>query len=97
MDSNEKSAVLECSHCGDVAIESADGLFGEDDGDACLSCGMPGRVSVEEDESDYDEGDRIGTASWLTDDGEDSYCTRPDCEECREAGRPEALVHVLSS
>jgi hypothetical protein len=41
---------LECSHCGDAAIESATGLFAEGDTDRCTSCGISGHITVEEDE-----------------------------------------------
>ena len=45
---------LECAVCGGAAIYREDGLFAEDEGDACMTCGHPGHVSVEED----------GTAWW---------------------------------
>ena len=32
---------LECDHCGGAAVYADDnGMFQEDSGDACLSCGM---------------------------------------------------------
>ena len=66
---------LECGHCGGVAIESADGLFGEDDADACASCGMPGHVSIDEDTG----------ASWTHhDEDDDVYCNKTDCWDCDE-------------
>lgn len=40
------SITLECPCCGDIGVESNDGLF--QDGQP-LTCGCPGWVSVEED------------------------------------------------
>jgi hypothetical protein len=68
---------LECDHCGDVAIESATGLFGDGDGEACLSCGMPGCVSID-DAGDIEDN----VAYWRCDD--EARCTLADCSECRE-------------
>lgn len=35
---------LDCGHCGGVAIESEDGMFGDGDGNACATCGLTGHV-----------------------------------------------------
>ena len=66
---------LDCGHCGGVAIDSTDGLFQEDDGGACISCGLPGCVRVDDDE----------THAWW-DDSQDpnDKCTQADCVECHE-------------
>lgn len=68
-------ASLECGHCGDMAIESPHGLFYEDQGEKCATCGFPGHVTVEEN-----------SAEWtLSDWGPDpAVCKRPDCDECHE-------------
>lgn len=74
-------ATLECNHCGDVAVESDEkGLFWEDMADRCVSCGMPGHVSLD----DWREYEAPAACSWTVDD-DLGVCTRPDCEECREA------------
>jgi hypothetical protein len=79
-------ATLECSHCGDVAVESETGLFCEGDADRCASCGMPGHITIEEADgcdSDCDEGEcTCGIASFCCDDDTGNYCTLADCEEC---------------
>lgn len=63
---------LECDHCGGPAIYSATGLFAE--GDAiCVSCGKPGRVSVDEEDED---GEPL--ASWRQGDG---CCWLDDCDD----------------
>ncbi len=72
---------LGCDHCGDVAIESASGMFAEDDGGACMSCGFPGSVSVGESFDDAEEW-AIGTASWLCSDAGDAVCSDETCEDC---------------
>lgn len=61
---------LECPHCGDVAIESLSGLFRDGDGVACMSCGHPGHVSVDEDE---------GAAWWQLGSGP---CDHVWCDKC---------------
>jgi hypothetical protein len=68
---------LTCDHCGGDAITSPNGLFYDGQGEKCDECGMPGHVSV--DDSDFDDA----TASWVYDD--EARCTRPDCEECKDA------------
>ena len=82
-------STLECPHCGDVAIEAhpprwpgdfPGGWFEDGEGGACASCGMPGHVTLDEDEEESDSW----IASWSMDDDEDDRCTRPDCEECTE-------------
>ena len=69
---------LECCHCGDDAIESKDGLFGQDEGDACMTCGFPGHVDVDEGTEDDN-----GIASWSITDDPEAICNRDDCDECR--------------
>ena len=76
-----KPATLDCSHCGDVAIESPDGLFGEDDGEACMTCGHPGHVNGEESD---EEGEDTGHAYWAASD--EGRCKVAECEECAERG-----------
>lgn len=71
-------ATLECSHCGDAAIESTSGLFGEDQGGACVTCGFPGIVRVDED-----------TAYWSIGDSEGAVCRRNDCLDCGVTWVPE--------
>lgn len=69
-------ADLECDHCGDVAIESPTGLFGDGDGGKCTTCGFPGVVSID------DAGDDA-TAWWNTSQEPGARCDLADCEECR--------------
>jgi hypothetical protein len=81
---SEDSVTLECDHCGCVAIESADGMFYDGQGDACMSCGFPGHVSV--DEAPEDE---TAEAHWSLSDyceiGEPiPVCTDANCEDCKE-------------
>ena len=72
---------LTCDHCGDVAIESADGLFRDGDGGPCLSCGMPGQVTV-------DEYEDPPTAYWTPSEWDESaWCNRADCEDCARVRR----------
>ena len=60
------SVALECGWCGDVAFESPDGWFQEDAGEACLSCGMPGHVSLDEDRAYWTTEDTDeNVAAWL--------------------------------
>jgi hypothetical protein len=57
-------ATLECPGCGLPAISSASGLFCEDEGEACMTCGHPGHVNVDTDiESDV-EGAEGGAYWW---------------------------------
>lgn len=72
-------ASLDCSHCGDVAIESASGLFRDGDGVACMSCGHPGHVSVDEDEGAEDEVTVWAVARWRLGSGP---CDHTWCDEC---------------
>lgn len=63
---------LECGHCGGPAVyAAADGLF-YDDPATCVTCGIAGRVSV-------DEMDDELVAAFFTGDGR---CSEPDCTEC---------------
>lgn len=67
-------AWLTCGHCGDEAVESASGLFWDDEAGPCMTCGMPGHVEVGDD-----------SARWSTDDDVDgNVCKQADCTECRE-------------
>lgn len=80
---------LECDHCGDVAIESdRHGLFCDGDGDACMTCGYPGSVLVDEPLDD----DEPAIARWSVSDDTEAVCNVPSCDECREwrvtLGRP---------
>jgi hypothetical protein len=54
---------LECPLCGGPAIESETGIFYEDSGDTCMSCGEPGNVFVHEDDWS-DEDSELHTATW---------------------------------
>lgn len=69
-----KPDYLECDHCGDVAVESPDGLFRDGDGDACMTCGHPGHVSVDDDGACWsvsDEGRcKVAECVWCADRGE---------------------------
>jgi len=68
---------LECAHCGDVAIESdADGYFTDGTEGPCMSCGMPGIVSVDDNRDVW----------WNDSQDDDARCTRPDCDECNPKG-----------
>lgn len=75
---------LECPHCGDVAIESPDGIFRDGDGVACMSCGHPGHVSVDEDE---DEDTVWACVRWQLGSGP---CSNTWCHECDDRARAEA-------
>ncbi len=60
-----KRTALECGWCGDAAIfADEDGVFDEDDGGECVSCGFPGHVEIE----DYDEEE--ARAYWSYEDDE---------------------------
>ncbi len=85
-----RGVTLECDHCGDVAYEAPDGMVGDGEGDACISCGFPGHASVDNDEP---------IAWWSASDRADAVCRREDCEDCREvraAQRANAAEHLLS-
>lgn len=73
----DKSATLECPHCGDVAIESPDGLFTDGDGGNCISCGYPGHVSV-------DDAEENARAYWSTRDLPWDICNSLDCIACQK-------------
>ena len=78
-------ATLECDHCGCEAIESTDGTFAENMADACMTCGFPGHVSIEESGEDDDEGEPLYTATWSsTIDAGDTCSETHDCSECRD-------------
>ena len=68
---------LSCDHCGDDAIESPDGLFGDGDGEACMSCGFPGWVAVDGD--DYDED---ASVHWQLSDDDAAVCRDLGCDSC---------------
>jgi hypothetical protein len=72
---------LECEICGDVAIRSDNGRFMEDSGDACISCGHPGHVGINEDIT-YDGDDETEGlyAYWSA----DEKCG-PTCHEQHDA------------
>lgn len=65
---------LDCQHCGDVAIEKADGVFCDGDGGSCETCGFPGSVSVDSESDAY----------WVESENANAVCLDPECEECRE-------------
>ena len=71
---------FECDHCGDVAIESRDGMFTDGDGGECASCGMPGQVSMDAETDPY----------WSTSQEEGDRCNRKDCEDCADIPLPAA-------
>lgn len=64
---------LACDHCGEVAIESATGVFHDGDGDECMTCGFPGGVCAHD-----------GGASWDCSFDPAARCDRPDCPDCGE-------------
>ena len=64
---------LTCDHCGDVARESATGIFYDGDGEACATCGFPGFVRM-----------RDAGAPWQCYDDPADRCERADCPECEE-------------
>ena len=71
---------LECSHCGDTAIESPGGEYYDGQGEWCQHCGYPGQVCVEEDD----------TAHWVGNDLDAlARCRLDDCEECGQRMEPE--------
>ena len=74
----ERASHFECDHCGDVAIESTDGLFTDGDGGECASCGMPGQVSMDAETGPY----------WSTSQEEGDRCDRRDCEDCADIPLP---------
>lgn len=65
---------LPCDHCGDIAFVSfrPGGVFVDGEGGYCMSCGIAGHVSADEDRCD-----------WTTDPSGDGVCERKDCDECR--------------
>lgn len=64
-------ATLECDWCGYVAVVGEVGnMFSEDMADACLSCGFPGFVSID------DADDDNVTASWVTRDDDSAIIAR---------------------
>jgi hypothetical protein len=72
----DELAYLDCDHCGGVAIESESGLFGDGDGGHCLTCGLRGRVSVD------DSDDENVSAYWSSSDDPDDKCNEKDCVGC---------------
>ena len=74
---------LECDHCGGVAVESKTGLFGEDMASKCMSCGMPGGVSIQESYDDADDADGA-EAYWLSSESNEAVCDDPSCGLCKE-------------
>lgn len=68
------ASYLECSHCGDEAIEpDEDGLYRDGDGGKCQCCGYPGQVSCSGDEGDG--------AEWVESDDPGAHCDRDDCDD----------------
>src|SRR6266851_4433497 len=65
-------ASLECGWCGDVAIYSKTGFFQEDEGEACISCGFPGHVEIEEDLFCGEEDQSAYTAYWSYNDDKET-------------------------
>lgn len=69
---------LECDHCGGPAIKAdADGLFTDGDGGMCVTCGLPGHVSLDSETPPY---------WWISDDPLDT-CADPECVECEDTRR----------
>lgn len=66
---------LECDHCGGPAVYADDGLYCEDSGDACITCGMPGHVSVDGDDDDAEAWWSMSDYGTCMDPG----CDDPDC------------------
>lgn len=66
---------LECGHCGEPAIYSANGFYWEGQDGPCVSCGFPGYVSVDENGNDE------FVASWR--ELNDGRCADPACDDCR--------------
>jgi len=67
---------VQCDHCGDIAWLLTEPCIDYDDVTACMSCGFPGGISVD----DHDEED-IG-AYFRLDESPTVMCTRTQCEEC---------------
>lgn len=87
---NDLLTELECDHCGEVAITHPDGMWAEDDGERCDSCGIPGSVGVGDPfDSDADGNDYV-PVHWYSSIEEGSYCNRPDCDDCAEARKEAA-------
>lgn len=63
---------LDCEHCGDVAVISAQNMYWDGDFARCLSCGHPGQIHADE------------TAYFTIADEETDWCDREDCAECIE-------------
>lgn len=76
---SEETPYLDCAHCGGIAIESPDGLFGDGDGERCMTCGLKGHVSIDDSDPDPDEN----TAYWSSSDDPNDKCNEEDCEACR--------------
>jgi len=71
---------LECSHCGYTAIISDSGLFAEDDGERCITCDWPGRVSA----CDQDDREIVW---WCAEDpprDPNQTCSIIDCYSCTQ-------------
>lgn len=71
---------LYCDHCGDIAFESESGIAYEDDGEACMTCGYPGHVEIEE--NIIDAGTVEGIAYWSSSQDFDSRCKDAHCVDC---------------
>ncbi len=65
---------IECDHCGCEAVESnSEGYFYDGQGGACMTCGFPGHVSLDEE-----------TDPWWNSSDDDVKCTDPDCWSCTQ-------------
>lgn len=85
---SDESVSLGCDHCGGDAITSPNGMFAEDDGERCDTCGMAGSVMLSET---YDADDNeVVQASWVCRLMVGDYCNEPNCEDCAEARKEAA-------
>ncbi len=73
---------LYCDHCGCEAISKADDVFQEDEGEACVTCGWPGHVSMSSIDlfPDLEREGEMFEAYWSSDD--QGVCNDPDCSAC---------------
>jgi hypothetical protein len=83
---NTQGHYLECYHCGCEAIENPVGIFCQDEGEKCMTCGLPGHVDIVEitdERSDAIEYE----AEWICTTDEKAFCNQPDCDDCKSRGR----------
>jgi hypothetical protein len=81
MEAKQERECLECEHCGDVAVwADRNGMFGEGDADRCISCEIPGHISVDDD---IDEP----IAHFLVSEEPEDKCNNPKCDDCQAVSK----------